>query len=63
MAVAYLCWRQMTTDWTTTTTRRINTAAAATPTTDQADVHWVDTSDEMWEEIKFTTQISSKTQE
>lgn len=50
----------MTTDWTTITTRRINTAAAATPTTDQADVHWVDTSDEMWGMI---TQISSQTQE
>ena len=36
----------MTADSTTTTTRRTNTAAAATPATIQADVHWVDTSNE-----------------
>ena len=41
---AYLLSRQMTADCTTTTTRRTNTAMAATPATDQADVHWVDTS-------------------
>ena len=33
----------MTADSTTTTTRRINTTAPATPALIQADVHWVDT--------------------
>ena len=46
-AGADLRWCQMTTDCTTTTTRRTNTAVTAAPATAEVDVHWVGTPDEV----------------
>ena len=51
----------MNADSTTTMNRRTNTAAAATPATIQADVHWVDALNEEYNVKKnsiHATQIN-----